>query len=109
MTQFSVHPFDRVSLALVVHRSVLAPVTQLAVDERRIGEVARRMWRAVDDALQNFGRALPDHVVRDDAPSRAIYRRDDIGLRFFEPTKVNNSSSSTISGAGNGPLAGKVP
>jgi len=83
MTQFSVHPFDRISLALVVHRSVFAPVIQLAVDERRIGEVARRVRRAVDDALQDFGRALPHHVIGDDATGGAIYRRDDIGWLFL--------------------------
>ena len=76
-----------------------APVTQLAVHQRGIGEVTRRVWRAVNHTLQDCGRALPHYVIRDDASSGSIYRCDDVGLRFFEPMKVNNSSSSTTSGA----------
>jgi hypothetical protein len=37
--------------------------------------------------------------MRDDAARRPIHYGDDIGLRFFEPMKVNTSSSSTVSGA----------
>ena len=99
MAQVSIDGFDRVGLALVVHRGVSTPVTQLAVHQRGVGEVTLSVWRAVNHTLQDFGRALPDYVVRDDASSGSIYRRDDVGLRFFEPTKVNNSSSSTTSGA----------
>lgn len=99
MAQVGIDGFDRGSLALVVHRGMSAPVTQLAVHQRGIREVTRRWWRAVNDTLQDFGCALPDYVVRDDASSGSIYGRDNVGLRFFEPTKVNNSSSSTTSGA----------
>lgn len=75
------------------------PVTQLSIDERGIREVTWRVRGAVNDRLQNFECALPHYVVSDDAARCAIYRRDDVGLRFFEPTKVNISSSSTTSGA----------
>ena len=99
MAQVSVDSFNCVGLTLVVHRGVSAPVTQLAIHQRGVGEVTLSMWRAVNHTLQDCGRALPHHVVRDDASSGSVYRRDDVGLRFFEPTKVNSSSSSTTSGA----------
>jgi len=76
-----------------------APITQLSIDERGVRVVTWRMWRAVNHRLQDFWRALPHHIVRDNAARRPIYRCDDVGLRFFEPMKVNNSSSSTTSGA----------
>ncbi len=76
-----------------------APVTQLSIDERGVREATFSVRRAVNHTLQHCGRALPHHVVGDNAARRSIYGRDDVGLRFFEPTKVNNSSSSTTSGA----------
>ena len=75
-----------------------APVTQLAVHQRGVGEVTLSLWRTVNDALQDLWRALPHYVVRDDTSSGAIYGRDDVGLRFFEPTKVNSSSISSVCG-----------
>ena len=99
MAQVGIDGFDRVGLALVVHRGMLSPITQLAVDERGVGEVPLSMWRTVNHTLQDFGCAFPHHVISDDTARGSIYGRDDVSLRFFEPTKVNNSSSSTTSGA----------
>lgn len=58
-----------------------------------------RFGRTINQSLHYLRGALPDHLMRDDAARGAIYRRDDVGLRFFEPMKVNTSSSSTTAGA----------
>jgi len=104
MAQVGVDRFNRVSLTLVVHRGVSAPITQLAVYQRSIKEVTWCVWRTFNDALQHCGRALSHHIVGDNAARRSIYCCDNVGLRFFEPTKVNSSSSSTTSGATTGCL-----
>jgi hypothetical protein len=99
MAQISVGAFDRVGLRLVPHHGVLSPVTDIAVSRESVREIMCSFGRTINQSLHDLRGALPDHLMRDDAARGTIYRRDDVGLRFFEPMKVNTSSSSTTSGA----------
>ena len=98
MTQFSIIAFDRVGLRFVIHRLMSAPPTQFFVSVEGIRKVARGMWRGVNHRLHQLRRALPTDRMRDDAARRPVYDSDDIGLRFFDWTKVNSSSISSVSG-----------
>jgi hypothetical protein len=47
--------------------------------------------------LHYFRRSRFADGVRDDAARLPVNERDDVGWRFFEPMKVNNSSISNVS------------
>lgn len=75
-----------------------APPTQFFVSVEGIREVAPSVWRGINHRLHQLGRAFPTDCMRDDAARRPIYNSDNIGLRFFDWTKVNSSSISSVSG-----------
>ncbi len=75
-----------------------APPTQFFVSVEGIREVAPRVWRGVNHRLHQLRRALPTDSMRDDAARRSIHDSYDIDLPFFDPTKVNSSSISSVSG-----------
>jgi hypothetical protein len=52
--------------------------------------------RAVDDRLHHLRRAFLADRVRDDATRLPLDESDDIGGLFLVPTKVNNSSISSV-------------
>ena len=83
---------------------VLALPAQLAVRVEGIGEVARGVRRGVDDGLHNFRRPLLADRVRDDSARLPFDEGDDIRGLFLAPTKVNNSSTSSVPAVLNLPL-----
>jgi hypothetical protein len=54
--------------------------------------------RGVNNGLHYFRRARLADRPRDDATRLALDEGDDVGWAFFEPTKVNNSPISSVSG-----------
>ena len=56
------------------------------------------MWRGLNHRLHDFRRALPTDSMRDDAVRRSTHDSYDIDLPFFDWTKVNSSSISSVSG-----------
>jgi len=109
MSQFSVITFHRVGLRLVVHALMRAPPAQLAVGVKGVGEVTLRGRRTVDNSLHHLRRAFLADRVRDDAARLPLDESDDIGGLFLVPTKVNNSSISSVPavcGAGSAAPAG---
>lgn len=99
MAQVGVDSLDRVGLALVIHARMRAPPAQLAVGVEGVRVIAPSVRRSVNDRLHHFRGARLADRPRDDAARRPLDDGDDVGSRFFEPTKVNNSSISSVSGA----------
>ena len=96
MPQLSVIAFNRVGLALVIHRGVLAPPAQFAIRVEGITEVAFGVRRRVNDRLHYCWRSLLTNLVRDDAACRAVNEGNDECWLFLVPMKVNSSSISKV-------------
>lgn len=95
VTQFSITAFDRIGLALVRQGLVLPGIVdQLRVDAERIAVVLLRLWTLIEHGLKSRFRAVFQNTPIDDAARGAINLSHDIHFVFFEPTNVNNSSSS---------------
>lgn len=85
MPELRVVAFDRVSLALVIHRLMLAPVAEFAAGVEGVREVAARAGRGVNDSLHHFRRAPLADRVRGDTPGRSFDDRDDKYVEDFLP------------------------
>src|SRR5207253_536558 len=109
MTQFGIVRLDRVSLAFVAHGLVLTGVIhQPRIDTEGIAEVARCLWAAIEHGLQGSFGSFPQYRPAHNAAAEPVDLRHDVDLVFFEPTKVNSSSSSFTSNGslGLGGMAG---
>lgn len=103
--QVSIRALNRVGLALVIHHLMSAPPAEFFVSVEGIREVVGGVRCIVNDRLHHFWCAMKAYVPRDDATCVTIYDGDDVGGRFFEPTKVNSSSISSTSGLATGGAA----
>src|SRR2546428_14030407 len=101
MAQFGIVCLDRIGLAFVAHGVVLTGVIdQPRIDTEGIAEVARCLWAAIEHGLQSGFGSFPQHGPAHNAAAEPVDLRYDKDCVFFEPTKVNSSSSSfTCSGS----------
>jgi hypothetical protein len=60
--------------------------------------VVLRVTGGINDVLHHFRRPLRADGLRNGAPGPPFDERDDIRGRFFEPTEVNKTSTSSASG-----------
>ncbi len=101
MTELRIIALDRVGLALVGQRLMLARV----VDEVRgggqlVGVVLSGGGRGIEQGLEPLRLAVRGDVVGDDAAAGAVSLRDEVDALFFCPSYVYNSSNSTTGSSG---------
>jgi len=98
MPQFGIHAFDAVGFRLVWHGGMHAwRVEQSFVGGKQVAIVPDRLRCALQHCLQC--RFIPLFTDRptDDATGAALYESDEVDPVFFLPTKLYNSSISTMS------------
>ena len=89
MPQFGVAPFDRIGLALVGQRLMLAGiVNEVGVGWQLVGVVLSGLRRPIEQRLQTLRFPVIGHIVGNDAARRAVYLRDEVDALFFCPAKV---------------------
>ncbi len=100
MPEFGIVAFHRVSLGLVSHSVIRCTmIVHIGVSRQTITVIVLRGWTLVNHVLEYFKGTLRHDGMSDNAPCGTIHGGDDIHFVFFEPTNVNNSSSSVTSDA----------
>jgi hypothetical protein len=98
MTQIGIAALDRVGLAFIRHRGIgRLSIDQVAIGREAITIVRLGLWGLIDHRLQRGLVPFLDHCPANDAVGASVEGGYDVDPVFFCPTKVYNSSSSTVS------------
>jgi len=109
MAQLGVASFHRVGIGFTFRNFISAEVIpQAVVSIKGITEVLLGLWRIINQPLNGWLSALPDHFIAQVTTRLPVYDREDVDPVFLLPIKVNNSSiSAALTSLGTG-ASGKL-
>jgi len=103
MTQFRISTFNRVGLALISQRQMVAPSIGQAVIQGKLIAVILLSWGLLNHLLGCLRGALPDWLDSQKAACFSVDNGHDVDFVFFSPMQVKSSSCSATSTGLSGP------
>ena len=97
VAQFGIIAFHRIGIGLAVRNFVPAQVIpQAVISIECVRVIFFGLGRIVNQLLNGWLSALPNHFIAQVTTRLPVYDRDDVDPVFLLPIKVNNSSISAV-------------